>query len=76
MKTNFHKIDALHPYDDNWCIKAKLSRKYPSKTIKTKNGEAALFNVELIDDQVGCIVEMVAVCTVLLCVCSHEVNVT
>jgi len=49
-RKNFHRIEALHPYDDQWCIRAKLSRKYPSRTINAKTGSLPLFSVELIDD--------------------------
>ena len=32
-RTTFHKFAALHPYDDQWCIKAKLDKKYPVRCV-------------------------------------------
>ncbi|KAL6756722.1 replication protein A 70 kDa DNA-binding subunit [Haematococcus lacustris] len=47
----FARIDQLHPYDDQWCIKAKLSRKYPLRTITARGGTRAVCTVELVDSE-------------------------
>eukprot|EP00798_Chlamydomonas_sp_ICE-L_P011132 gene11132-18752_t len=47
----FHKIGALHPYDDQWCIKAKVERKNDMRTINSQKGSMAVFSCELVDDQ-------------------------
>lgn len=43
-----HKIAALHPYSDQWSIKAKVTRKYPVRTVK---GDSKVMSLELVDDQ-------------------------
>jgi len=45
----FASIDDLHPYKDDWCLKAKVDRKSAPRTINTKAGPTTLMNVELVD---------------------------
>lgn len=45
------KIAALHPYDDQWVIKAKVSRKYPLRSFTRNGNDNKVMTIELIDDQ-------------------------
>lgn len=49
-KTNWHPIEGLSPYQNNWTIKARVTQKSDLKAYSTKNGEGHLFNVTLMDE--------------------------
>lgn len=53
MPRTYHRIGALHPYESNWCIKAKVTRKGPLRSISIRGSDVAIFNVDLVDDAVG-----------------------
>ncbi len=53
MPRTYHRIGALHPYESNWCIKAKVTRKGPLRSISIRGADVAIFNVDLVDDSVG-----------------------
>ncbi len=42
-------MQALNPYDSNWTIRAKVARKVPVRT----NKAGRVFNVEVVDEEVG-----------------------
>ncbi|GIL48308.1 hypothetical protein Vafri_4587 [Volvox africanus] len=47
---NYHKIAQLHPYDSNWCIKAKLERKAPLRSMNIRGSDVKILTVDLVDD--------------------------
>ncbi|THV07795.1 replication factor-A protein 1 [Dendrothele bispora CBS 962.96] len=50
IKNNWHPIEALSPYQNNWTIKARCTQKSDMKTWSNSKGEGKLFNVTLMDE--------------------------
>ncbi|KAG2451925.1 hypothetical protein HYH02_003700 [Chlamydomonas schloesseri] len=48
-RKNHHKIAQLHPYDTNWCIRAKVERKAPLRALPSKP-DVKLLTVDLVDE--------------------------
>ncbi|GLI69429.1 hypothetical protein VaNZ11_014038 [Volvox africanus] len=49
-RKSYHKIAQLHPYDSNWCIKAKLERKAPLRSMNIRGSDVKILTVDLLDD--------------------------
>ncbi|KAK6639757.1 hypothetical protein RUM43_008032 [Polyplax serrata] len=45
-----HPISSLSPYQNRWCIKARVTNKQPSRTYTTARGEGKLFSVVFTDE--------------------------
>lgn len=46
---NIHPIESLTPYQNKWCIRARVTNKNPIKNYKNARGEGKLFSVDLAD---------------------------
>ncbi|EFJ46650.1 hypothetical protein VOLCADRAFT_105399 [Volvox carteri f. nagariensis] len=49
-RKNYHKIAQLHPYDSNWCIKAKVELKAPLRSMSIRGSDVKILTVDLVDD--------------------------
>ncbi|GLC47136.1 hypothetical protein PLESTB_000601900 [Pleodorina starrii] len=45
-----HKIPQLNPYRTDWCIKAKLERKAPLRSMSIRGADIKILTVDLVDD--------------------------
>ncbi|KXZ50509.1 hypothetical protein GPECTOR_16g684 [Gonium pectorale] len=49
-RKNYNKIGQLHPYESNWCIKAKLERKAPLRSSSIRGTDIKILTIDLVDD--------------------------
>ncbi|KAJ3997283.1 hypothetical protein F5050DRAFT_1569709 [Lentinula boryana] len=49
-KSNWHPIEGLSPYQNNWTIKARVTQKSELKHYSNPRGEGKLFNVTFMDE--------------------------
>ncbi|GFR46347.1 hypothetical protein Agub_g7919 [Astrephomene gubernaculifera] len=49
-RKNHHKIAQLHPYDSNWCIKAKITHKGQLRSMTIRGNDVKILTIELVDD--------------------------
>lgn len=45
-----HPISSLNPYQNKWCIKARVTAKQPPRTYTNARGEGKLFSVTFTDE--------------------------
>jgi len=48
--TPIHPISSLNPYQNKWCIKARVTNKQPVRTYSNARGEGKLFSVVFTDE--------------------------
>ncbi|KAG2486706.1 hypothetical protein HYH03_014635 [Edaphochlamys debaryana] len=49
-RKNYHKIAQIHPYNSDWCIRAKLDRKGVLRSMTIKGADVKILSVDLVDE--------------------------